>query len=226
VEIQKNIQAIQQRVAEAAACSCRKPEEIVLLAITKTTPVDKIRQAYETGLRDFGENRVQEALVKIGELPADIRWHLVGQLQTNKINKIFGKFALIHSIDSINLAEGLSARLGNQSQDILMEVKTSGEASKAGVDPSKSFETAEKIAKLPGLKLKGLMTVGPLTDNLLAIREAFKRLKDLFEKIKSSDWVDRDFSILSMGMSSDFETAIEEGSTLVRIGTAIFGERH
>jgi PLP dependent protein len=226
VDIQKNIEAIQKRVAEAADRSNRKPEEIVLLAITKTMPVDMILHAYEAGLRDFGENRVQEALGKIGQLPADIRWHLVGQLQTNKINKILGQFALIHSIDSVHLAEGLSARLGNQAQEILMEVNASGEAGKSGVDPDQALEIAEKMVKLPGLKLRGLMTVGPLTDNQLAVRQAFKKLKDLFDEIRTRNWAGNDFSILSMGMSGDFETAIVEGSTLVRIGTAIFGERH
>jgi PLP dependent protein len=225
VDIQKNIQEIQKRIAEASTRSNRKPGKIVLLAITKTISVDMIRQAFDAGLRDFGENRVQEVLGKIGELPADIRWHLVGQLQTNKINKILGKLTLIHSIDSIRLAEALSMRLENQFQDILVEVNTSGEASKAGIDPDKCLETVEQIVKLSGLKLKGLMTVGPLTDNPLAIREAFKRLKGLFEEIKTREWADREFSVLSMGMSGDFETAIEEGSTLVRIGTAIFGER-
>jgi pyridoxal phosphate enzyme (YggS family) len=226
VDIQKNIQEIQKKISEAALRSNRKPNEISLLAVTKTLSVETIRRAYEAGLRDFGENRVQEALGKVSELPMDIRWHLVGQLQTNKINKTLGKFALIHSVDSIHLAEALSARIGNQSQDILLEVNTSGEASKTGVDPYQALEIAEKITKLSRLKLTGFMTVGPLTENQTAIREAFKRLKGLFEEVKARSWAGKDYSVLSMGMSGDFETAIEEGSTMVRIGTAIFGERH
>ena len=188
-------------------------------------PVEVIKKAYEGGLRDFGENRVQEAVEKVGSLPSDIRWHLIGQLQSNKINKILGKFVLIHSVDSLHLAEALSARIGLENQEVLLEVNTSGEISKAGVAPEETIVTAEKIAKLPGLKLKGLMTVGPLTEDPQKKREAFKKLKGLFEELKGKGFMGTGFSILSMGMSGDFETAIEEGSTLVRVGTALFGSR-
>lgn len=226
MEIQKRIKDIRERISEASVRSNRKPEDVVLLAVTKTFPVETIRLAYEAGLRDFGENRVQEALGKMNELPADIRWHLVGQLQTNKINKIIGKFALVHSVDSVHLAAALSSRLGNLFQDVLLEVNTSGEDSKSGVDPDQALLTAEKVNSLPGLKMRGLMTVGPLTDDKQKIRGAFKKLKVLFEEMRAKDWAGPDFSILSMGMSNDFEMAVEEGSTLVRIGTALFGERH
>ncbi len=225
MSLRERIQEIQKRTADAAARSRRRPEEITLLAVTKTFPVKTIQEAYDLGLRDFGENRIQEALPKIAELPANIRWHLIGQLQTNKINKAIGKFVLIHSMDSLRLFEAFSARLGGASQDILLEVNTSGEESKAGVEPDSTWETVEKILKLPGLKLKGLMTVGPLTDNLQKRRDAFKKLKELFGFIKGKGIVGADFSILSMGMSGDFEIAIEEGSTLVRVGSALFGSR-
>lgn len=225
MEIRDRILEVQKRMAEAAAHSHRKPEEVTLLAVAKTFPPETIRQAYEAGLREFGENRVREALEKIGGLPPDIRWHLIGQLQTNKINKVIGKFVLIHSVDSIHLAQALSARVGGASQDILLEVNTSGEGSKSGVQPADAVATAEKIFQLPGLNLKGLMTVGPLTEDNQKQREAFKRLKGLFDEIRCKDWAGTAFSILSMGMSSDFETAIEEGSTLVRVGTALFGSR-
>jgi len=195
------------------------------LAVTKTLPVETIQQAYEAGLREFGENRVQEALEKMGKLPLDARWHLIGQLQTNKINKTLGKFALVHSIDSLHLAGALSERMGTGNQDVLLEVNASREASKAGVAPEEAVVTSEKISMLPGLKLRGLMTVGPLTDDSKKQREAFKKLKGLFEEIKGKGFIQTGFSILSMGMSGDFEMAIEEGSTLVRVGTALFGPR-
>lgn len=223
--LRDRILEIQRRIADSAVRSRRQPGEITLLAVTKTFPVETIQEAYDLGLRDFGENRVQEVIPKIAKLNADTRWHLIGQLQTNKINKVIGKFALIHSIDSLSLAEAFSSRLGGGSQNVLLEVHTSGEESKAGVAPELTLETAEKISKLPGLKLRGLMTVGPLTDNLSKRRDSFKKLKGIFEAIKVTAVGGAGFSILSMGMSGDFEMAIEEGSTLVRVGTALFGPR-
>lgn len=225
MEFSDRLQEIQDRIAQAASRSARKPQEVTLLAVTKTFPVETIRQAYEAGLRDFGENRVQEALGKIDALPSDIRWHLIGQLQTNKINKIVEKFVLIHSVDSSHLAEALSARVREAGQDILLEVNTSGEETKSGVQLGEAVVVAEKIAELPRLRLRGLMTVGPLTDDAPKQKEAFKRLKGLFEEIRGKSWGGPGFSTLSMGMSSDFEIAIEEGSTLVRLGTALFGAR-
>lgn len=224
-DISGRIRDIQQRIAEAAIRSKRQAGDVTLLAVTKTLPIEAIQKAYEAGLRDFGENRVQEALGKMERLPKDIRWHLIGQLQTNKINKVIGKFKLIHSVDSFHLAEALSARIGPRNQEVLLEVNTSGEASKAGVAPEEAVAIAEQMVKLDGLKLNGLMTVGPLTEDRQKQREAFKKLKGLFEKIQGMGFAGGGFSILSMGMSGDFEMAIEEGSTLVRVGTAIFGPR-
>ncbi|HEY5038732.1 MAG TPA: YggS family pyridoxal phosphate-dependent enzyme [bacterium] len=225
-EFNARLQEIRQRIAEAVVRSKRQPGEVTLLAVTKTLPVETIRMAYEAGLRDFGENRVQESLEKIKNIPLDARWHLIGRLQTNKINKINHQFVLVHSVDSIHLAEAISARMGSENQDILLEVNTSGETSKAGVSPEEAVTTAEKVSQLPGLKLKGLMTVGPLTEDTGRQREAFKKLKGLFDEIRHASWAGPSFSILSMGMSGDFEVAIEEGSTLVRVGTALFGKRH
>lgn len=219
----ENFHWVQERIAQAATRVGRKPDQITLLAVTKTFSLEALRPAYEAGLRNFGENRVQEALGKMGELPRDIHWHLIGQLQTNKINKIIGKFSLIHSVDSFHLAEALSKRVGEQ--EILLEVNTSGEESKSGVKPQEAAKVAEKIAALSHLKLKGLMTVGPLTEDASRQREAFKRLKGLFDEIRKNDWAGSAFSVLSMGMSGDFEIAVEEGSTLVRVGTALFGSR-
>jgi pyridoxal phosphate enzyme (YggS family) len=223
--LKQNLRAIQQRIADAARRSGRRPEDVTLLAVTKTQPLEALRAAYEAGLREFGENRPQEALEKIGALPADIRWHLIGQLQTNKINKVLRRFVLIHSINSLRLAEGLSTRMVEGAQDILLEVNTSGEASKAGVSPGEALETAKQMTALPGLRLRGLMTVGPLTENPQRQRGAFQALKGLFDSIRGAGFAGENFSILSMGMSGDFEAAVEEGSTLVRVGTALFGPR-
>jgi hypothetical protein len=225
MDIQNQIHDIQKRIQDSAAKVGRNPSDILLLAVTKTVSIEKIQKAYDAGLKDFGENRVQEALEKISLLPWDARWHLIGQLQTNKINKTLGRFVLIHSIDSAELAQAVSGRQVDHTQDVLLEVNTSGEASKSGVDPSQALLGAQTLSRLPHLKLKGLMTVGPLTEDLVKQRDAFKKLKELFEKIRAKKSRDDFFSILSMGMSGDFEAAIEEGSTLVRVGSAIFGAR-
>lgn len=225
LDIQNQIYEIQKKIQDSASRVGRNPLDILLLAITKTISTDNIQKAYDAGLKNFGENRVQEALEKIPLLPWDVRWHLIGQLQTNKINKTLGRFVLIHSIDSTELAQAVAQRQGDHTQDVLLEVNTSGEASKSGVEPSQAFLTAQTLSRLPHLKLKGLMTVGPLTDDRQKQRDAFKKLKELFEKIQAERWAGDSFSILSMGMSGDFEMAIEEGSTLVRVGSAIFGAR-
>ncbi|HVZ81891.1 MAG TPA: YggS family pyridoxal phosphate-dependent enzyme [bacterium] len=225
MELQTRLLEIRERIAQAAVRSGRAPDAVVLLAVTKTFPPETIRQAYDLGLRLFGENRVQEAIPKIDGLPGDIQWHLIGQLQTNKINKVIGKFALVQSVDSLKLAQALSARLSGGHQDVLLEVNTSGEDSKSGTAPDRALEEAGRISSLPGLRLRGLMTVGPLTDDRMRQRESFKRLKGLFDALKTMGIGGDEFSVLSMGMSGDFEAAIEEGATLVRIGSSLFGRR-
>jgi pyridoxal phosphate enzyme (YggS family) len=224
MKLQLQIQEIQKRIEDAAVRSGRKSSDVTLLAVTKTFSVERIREAYDLGLRQFGENRVQEALDKIERLPRDIHWHLIGQLQTNKVNKVLGRFNLIHSVDSLKLAQTLSARL-EKDQDILLEVNASGESTKSGFSGPEIFDLVLSMDGLPRLKIRGLMTVGPLTDFHEKQREAFKRLKELFLNIKSKIDNENDFSVLSMGMSGDFETAIEEGATIVRIGRALFGDR-
>lgn len=222
---EERLAGIRERIAQAAGRSGRDPRDVTLLAVTKTFPLQAIEEAYRAGHRDFGENRVQEALPKIEALPSDIRWHLLGRLQTNKINKVLGKFVLIHSVDSLDLAQALSSRLGGVPQEVLLEVNTSGEVSKAGLSPGEVEAVFPSLAALPGLKWRGLMTIGPLTGDPGLQREAFRRLKRLFESLRPAALEPGAFSILSMGMSADFETAVEEGSTMVRIGTALFGDR-
>jgi hypothetical protein len=216
---------VRRRISRAAELSRRDPAAILLVAVTKTHDVPTIREAYDRGLRDFGENRVAEVLGKISSLPPDARWHLVGQLQTNKINKIPGKFVLVHSVDSTALGRAMSQRLAATPQEILLEVNTSGEGAKSGVAPADAVQAARELISLPHLSLRGLMTVGPLTDDSSVQRSAFRALKGLFDLIRAEGFAGDGFDTLSMGMSSDFEIAIEEGSTLVRVGTALFGER-
>jgi pyridoxal phosphate enzyme (YggS family) len=223
VSFAQRLSEIRGRIGEAAVRSGRDSGAVTLLAVTKTFPPLALQEAYDCGLRIFGENRVQESLEKIPLLPSDIHWHLIGQLQTNKINKIIGKFDLVHSIDSLDLAQSLSRRLQGQFQDILLEVNTSGEKTKSGVEPDRALEIAGIISGLQGLHLRGLMTVGPLTEDYKRQREAFKSLRKLFDQ--ATLVLGQGFDILSMGMSADFETAIEEGSTLVRVGSALFGNR-
>lgn len=219
------LREIENRIGEAARRSGRDASAVTLVAVTKTHPVEALREAYDAGLRDFGENRVQEALSKIPALPSDIRWHLIGQLQTNKINKTAGIFHMIHSVDSVRLGEAMSRRFSGEPQDILLEVNTSGEASKSGVESGATIQAARELLSFPNLRLRGLMTVGPLTDEPARQRDAFRRLKGLFEELRASAENAPRLDVLSMGMSADFESAIEEGSTLVRVGTALFGSR-
>jgi hypothetical protein len=224
-DLASRLAEVRARIARAAVRCGRDPGSVALVAVTKTVPTERIREAYEAGLRDFGENRVQEALSKMGALPADTRWHLIGRLQTNKINKVLDRFALVQSVDSVGLADGLSKRLAGRVQKVLLEVNTSGEDSKAGVEPREATEAVRAIRAKPGLALRGLMTVGPLTGDADRRREAFRRLREIFEAVRKADGTGSGFDVLSMGMSADFEEAVEEGSTLVRVGTALFGER-
>ncbi len=223
--IAERVREVQDRIAQAAGRAGRSAGSVRLLAVSKTVEPQFILEAYETGIRDFGENRVQEALEKMPTFPHDIRWHFIGRLQRNKINKILGKFTLIHSVDSYETAQAVSERLGEGRQEVLLEVNTSGEASKAGVRMEGTLELAEKISGLKGILLRGLMTIGPLTDEKQRQREAFRNLKGLFEKVKARGADPGFFSVLSMGMTTDYEMAVEEGSTLVRVGTGIFGSR-
>ncbi len=207
---------------------------IQLVLVSKTVPAERVHEAYDTGVRDFGENRVQELLQKKDALPADARWHLIGHLQTNKVKQVLGKTVLIHSLDRPELAEEIErqARLkGIPQVDCLVQVNSSGEKTKYGLELENvadfvSFLVPSKVEGLkPGaIRLRGLMTIGPLTEDAGLVREAFRKTRKLQENLKQK-FPSVDWSLLSMGMSGDYKIAIEEGSTLVRIGTAVFGER-
>jgi PLP dependent protein len=229
--ISANIASIQQRVVDASNRAGRKPDSIVLMGVTKTKPVELIREAYNAGLRVFGENRVQEFLNKSEALQnlCDANWHMIGHLQTNKAAKAAELFAAVDSVDSLKLAEKLNQAAHSQSKklSILIEINVGGESAKTGID-SGSPELENLLLAAPSLEALqfcGLMTVPPFTDDPENARPYFRKLRELRDAIAGRRLPRIAMDQLSMGMSHDFEVAIEEGSTCVRIGTAIFGER-
>ena len=212
---------------EACRVSGRNPEEVSLIAVSKTKPVSMLQEAYDAGCRDFGENKVQEIMDKIDRLPSDIRWHMIGHLQTNKVKYIVGKVFLIHSVDSLHLAEAISkeAVKQNTTVNILIEVNVAKEDTKYGAMAEDTVSLVEKIALLPGICVKGLMTIAPYVENPQENRQYFVKLRQLAVDIKSKNIDNVHMDILSMGMAGDYMVAIEEGATYVRVGTGIFGER-
>lgn len=212
---------------EACRVSGRNPEEVSLIAVSKTKPVPMLQEAYDAGCRDFGENKVQEIMDKIDRLPSDIRWHMIGHLQTNKVKYIVGKVFLIHSVDSLHLAEAISkeAVKQNTTVNILIEVNVAKEDTKYGAMAEDTVSLVERIALLPGISVKGLMTIAPYVENPQENRQYFVKLKQLAVDIKSKNIDNVHMDILSMGMTGDYMVAIEEGATYVRVGTGIFGER-
>jgi len=233
--IAARIAGIRQRLATACARVGRDPQEVTMMAVTKTVPAELIESAWRGGILFFGENRVQEAAAKIS--PAFPRafdgpamtpqWHLIGHLQTNKVKKALELFQVIQSVDSLRLAEALQrqAMLGQKKAEIFIEINTSGEAAKFGAPPAAALALAKNVAALPNLQLTGLMTIGAFTDEKNLIRRCFRQLRELREEINAAKLPGVNIRHLSMGMTDDFELAIEEGSTLVRVGRAIFGAR-
>jgi PLP dependent protein len=231
MSVRENITALQEQIADAAKRSGRAPSEVALMAVTKTHPPERIHEAYAAGLRLFGENRVQEFDAKAAALAdlAAAEWHMIGHLQTNKAAKAVDLFAAVDSVDSVKLAERLdaAARKLNRSLPVLIEVNIGGEAVKSGVAPQSPEWEALLLAAphLEALEFRGLMTVPPFTDDPEGARPYFRRLRELRDATAARKLPSVRMDVLSMGMSHDFEVAIEEGSTSVRVGTAIFGER-
>ncbi len=226
MDIAENIKNIKTEINQIAERCGRNPKEIILVAVSKTKPVSLIEQALENGVSIIGENKVQEATEKIPLLKGKYKeFHFIGHLQTNKIKKLLQLHPdLIHSVDKIKTAKKIDDLLKDSSrkQNILIEVNTSGEESKFGIKPNEVKAFCKELKNFNNIKVTGLMTVGKLTDNQDEIRECFKTLKNLYDELKSEC---SDFKYLSMGMSGDFKIAIEEGSNMVRIGSAIFGKR-
>lgn len=223
--IKENLRAVNARIAAAAKKSGRSAEEITLVAVSKTHPAEVIKAAVEYDASDIGESRIQEAEPKISSLGGIARWHMIGHLQTNKVKKAVRIFDMIQSVDSMKLAEEISRQAGeiNKSVDCLIELNSSGEESKYGVRPDKLINFLKRAYSLENINVAGLMTIGPFVEDEDLIRAAFRLTRELF--LKGREIVGESFSTLSMGMSDDFEIAIEEGSTMVRVGTAIFGPR-
>lgn len=225
--IADNLHDVNQNITLSCERAGRKRDEVTLIAVSKTKPVSLLRDAYEAGARDFGENKVQELLDKIPQLPQDIRWHMIGHLQRNKVKYIVDKVYLIHSVDSLRLAEEISkeAQKKQVTVRILVEVNIALEESKFGTTTQEALHLVEEIAALPGISIRGLMTIAPFVENGEENREYFRRLKELSVDIMSKSIDNVSMNILSMGMTGDYVVAIEEGATYVRVGTGIFGER-
>ena len=223
--IAENLARVRREIVEAAAKAGRGPGEIELVAITKAHPAEKVREAIDAGQRLFGESRVQEARTKIPELPSSLRWHFVGHLQKNKIRHALPLFEMIHSVDSLALAQDMN-RIAEQEglhPRVLLEVNVAGEGSKFGFTPDKLREQMEGLLALPRLSILGLMCIPPIANEAAASRKYFVQLRELRDSLQTEFRVD--LTQLSMGMTQDFWIAVEEGATLVRVGTAIFGER-
>lgn len=220
-ELEEHLVAVRERVEAAARRSGRAGSDVTLVAVSKTFPASDIRTLYEAGHRDFGENYVQEWQEKADLLPADIRWHFIGGLQSNKAKFLLNRVSLIHSVDRDSVAEAISRRASGP-QDILIQVNTGNDDAKGGVEPSEVLGFFERCAGLEHVRVRGLMTIPPFHAEESELRGYFSQMRQAFEALKAQSG---DVDTLSMGMTSDFEWAIEEGATLVRVGTAIFGRR-
>ncbi|GAC1349214.1 MAG: YggS family pyridoxal phosphate-dependent enzyme [Ktedonobacteraceae bacterium] len=220
-----NLAQVRSHIAEAAQRVGRSPAEFTLVAVSKTVPLDLVQIAYNLGVTDFGENRVQDALPKIAEFhPQGLRWHMIGHLQSNKASKIVGHFDTVQSLDSLHLAQTLQRHAEEQGKrlPVLLQVNVSGEASKEGMTLAETPVLARQIAALPALEVQGLMTIAPLVNDPEEVRWVFRGLRDLRDQLQH-ELPHCSWQHLSMGMTDDYQVAIEEGATIVRIGRAIFG---
>lgn len=226
--ITDNILEVQQKIENAAKRAGRNPKDILLLAVSKTIDVPTIKEAVAAGLTALGENKVQEILDKYDSFDDGVDWHLIGHLQTNKVKYIIDKVSLIHSVDSLKLAEEIEKRgkQNNRIVDILIEVNMEQEESKFGVKPELVLSLICEISKFEHIRVKGLMTVAPFVENSEENRDCFRKMRELFIDINQKNINNVSMDVLSMGMTGDYEVAIEEGATIVRVGTGIFGSRN
>lgn len=226
--LKENLKEVEQKIAEACKKANRSREEVTLVAVSKTKPVTMLEEVYNCGVREFGENKVQELVDKFSQMPADISWHMIGHLQRNKVKSVIDKAALIHSVDSVRLAEAIEQEAAKKDihVDILIEVNVAEEDSKFGLKVEEVIPTIETIATFPHVHIKGLMTIAPFVENPEENRTVFAQLRKLSVDIASKNIDNVSVGILSMGMTNDYQVAIEEGATIVRVGTAIFGERN
>ena len=226
-DFKKNLEIIEENICNACKKAGRSRDEVTLIAVSKTKPVEDLQAVYDLNIRDFGENKVQELKDKIEVMPEDIKWHMIGHLQRNKVKYIIGKVKLIHSVDSLRLAEEISKQAikHNVNADILVEVNIGNEDSKFGISTEDVIGLVKDIAKLENVSIKGLMCVAPYVVDSEENRPLFHKIKDLSVDIMSENIDNVSMSILSMGMSNDYQVAIEEGATMVRIGSNLFGKR-
>ena len=224
----ENYRAVEEKVRNACKKAGRSREEVTLIAVSKTKPVSMIEELLPLGVRDFGENKVQELTAKEEVLPKDIRWHMIGHLQRNKVKYVIDNACIIHSVDSLRLAQEISKEAVKHDlvMPVLIEVNVAGEESKFGVSVEEAPSLVEEAAKLPGIQVKGLMTIAPNVDDPEENRNVFRNLRKLSVDIREKNFDNVTMNVLSMGMTGDYEVAIEEGATHVRVGTGIFGERN
>ena len=226
--IQENIKLVEENIKKACEKVGRDVNEVTLIAVSKTKPYTAKEEALPTGVKDYGENKVQELCDKYEILPKDIKWHMIGHLQRNKVKYLVGKASLIHSVDSIRLAEQIEKEYAKADEiaNILIEVNMAQEESKFGITSEETEQLVREIAKFPHIRIKGLMTIAPYTDNPESNRVYFRNMKKLSVDIENKNIDNVSMSVLSMGMTGDYQVAVEEGATLVRVGTGIFGERN
>ena len=225
--LKDNLREVQEKIAEACGRAGRDVSEVTLIAVSKTKPVEMLQEIYDCGIRTFGENKVQEMMEKEEMLPDDIAWHMIGHLQRNKVKYLMGRTALIHSVDSLRLAQEISAQSVKHGveTDILIEVNIAGEETKFGTDREEAIQLVEEAAKLPNINIRGLMTIAPYVEDPEDNRIYFSEIKKLSVDIEQKNIDNVSMEILSMGMTGDYTVAIEEGATMVRVGTGIFGAR-
>lgn len=225
--IKEQYDQVKEKIKVACQNASRSVDDVTLIAVSKTKPLEMLQEAYAAGARDFGENKVQELVDKIPAMPKDIRWHMIGHLQRNKVKYIVDKVYMIHSVDSLRLAEEISkeAVKNNVIVKILIEVNVAEEESKFGLSMDQVEELLMQIKDLPGISVQGLMTIAPFVDDPEENREVFRKLKQLSVDIKSKNIDNINMNVLSMGMTGDYTVAVEEGASYVRVGTGIFGER-
>ena len=227
MDIKENLNIVRKNIEAACAACGRETGEVKLIAVSKTKPLSMLEEAYTDGCRDFGENKVQELVDKYEAMPKDIRWHMIGHLQRNKVKYIVDKVFLIHSVDSLRLAQEIEKEAAKKgvSVNILVEVNVAEEESKFGMTASETVSLVEEIAKLPHIRIKGLMTIAPYVEDSEENRRYFAKLKQIYVDIIHKNIDNVFMEELSMGMTGDYEVAITEGATYVRVGTGIFGER-
>lgn len=226
--VAENIRDVEKRIIQACERSGRNPEEVTLVAVSKTKPVEMLEEAYAVGKRVFGENKVQELVDKYEIMPKDIKWQMIGHLQRNKVKYIIDKVDLIHSVDSIRLLEAIDKEAEKKEiiANVLLEVNIAKEESKFGLFPEEVMDFIDEVVRFQHVRVQGLMTIAPFVDDPELNRKHFANLHKLFVDIRKKKVDNVTMNVLSMGMTNDFEVAIEEGATMVRVGTAIFGERN